>query len=257
VLDSLQNGVISRQGNMNIVKKDGQLAYSAAPGDAKTPTGITGYNTVATPRGGQYQLVLPDGSKVWLNAASSIRYPTVFNGTERQVDITGEAYFEVASLHMGNGDKKMPFIVNANGTKVQVLGTHFNVMAYDDEGSIKTTLLEGSVKITQGAQSSLLTPGHQAQVNRASGHLSESEVNTDLAVAWKDGYFYFDRDDIKTIMRQVARWYSLDIAYEGKVSEDLFSGKIERRLPLSGILHLLERGNIHYRIEMNTLTIVQ
>ena len=255
-LDSMQNGVLAQQGNTQVIKAGGQLKYSAGPnGDfAKAPAG---YNTVATPRGGQYQLILPDGSKVWLNAASSIRYPTAFTGNERQVEITGEAYFEVATLASPGTGKKVPFIVQANNMKVQVLGTHFNIMAYDDESSIQTTLLEGSVKITQGAASSLLVPGKQAQVDRTNGHITVSDANVNMVVAWKDGYFYFDKADVKAVMRQVARWYDLDIAYEGKLSDDLFAGKIERRLPLSGILHLLEQGTIHYRIQGKTLTVIQ
>ncbi len=182
-------------------------------------------------------------TRVWLNAASSLRYPTSFSGQDRKVELTGEGYFEVAK----NKDK--PFHVRVGAVEVEVLGTHFNIMAYDDEAAIQTTLLEGSVKVSYNNQTDLLKPGRQASLNRTDNKLTTGEANVQQVVAWKNGYFYFDKSDVKTIMRQVSRWYDLDIVYESTVPDMKFSGKIERSLPLSGISHLLESGQIHFRIE--------
>lgn len=243
VLDSTKNGIITNQGNVKVIKLDsGQLVYSPATSNAADSREIT-YNTISTPRAAQYQIVLSDGTKVWLNAASSLRYPTSFSGQERKVELTGEGYFEVAK----NKDK--PFHVRVGAVEVEVTGTHFNIMAYEDEASIQTTLMEGSVKVSCNGQSDLLKPGKQASLNRASSQLTTGDADVQQAVAWKNGYFYFDRSDVKTIMRQVSRWYDLDIVYEASVPDMKFSGKIERNLPLSGISHLLESGQIHFRIE--------
>jgi transmembrane sensor len=243
VLDSTKNGIITNQGNVKVIKLDsGQLAYSPVSANGTESSEIT-YNTISTPRAAQYEVVLSDGTKVWLNAASSLRYPTAFSGQERKVELTGEGYFEVAK----NKDK--PFHVRVGTVEVEVTGTHFNIMAYEDEASIQTTLLEGSVKVSANGQSDVLKPGNQASLNRGDSKLTIGDANVQQAVAWKNGYFYFDRSDVKTIMRQVSRWYDLDIVYESNVPDMKFSGKIERNLPLSGISHLLESGQIHFRIE--------
>jgi len=243
ILDSTKNGIITNQGNVKIIKLDsGQLAYSPLNANGAAASEIS-YNTITTPRAAQYEVVLSDGTKVWLNAASSLRYPTSFSGQDRKVELTGEGYFEVAK----NKDK--PFHVRVGAIEVEVLGTHFNIMAYDDEAAIQTTLLEGSVKVSYNNQTDLLKPGRQASLNRNDSKLTMSDANVQQVVAWKNGYFYFDKSDVKTIMRQVSRWYDLDIVYESSVPDMMFSGKIERSLPLSGISHLLESGQIHFRIE--------
>ena len=243
ILDSTKNGVITNQGNVKIIKLDsGQLAYSPQTSNGAVSSEIS-YNTISTPRAAQYQIQLSDGTKVWLNAASSLRYPTSFSGQDRNVELTGEGYFEVAK----NKDK--PFHVRVGAIEVEVLGTHFNIMAYEDEATIQTTLLEGSVKVSYHNQTDLLKPGRQARLNRTDNKIFTSDANVQQVVAWKNGYFYFDKSDIKTIMRQVSRWYDLNIVYESSVPDMKFSGKIERSLPLSGISHLLESGQIHFRIE--------
>jgi transmembrane sensor len=243
VLDSVKNGIIARQGNTKVIKLDsGQLAFAPEINNGTRPEEIN-YNTISTPRAAQYQLVLSDGTKVWLNAASSLRFPTNFKGDVRSVELTGEGYFEVAK------NKEKPFVVRTAGQEVKVLGTHFNIMAYDDEESIQTTLLEGLVVVSHNNHSETLKPGKQSRLNRDNNSLIVVDANTNQAVAWKNGYFYFDRSDVKSIMRQVSRWYDLDIVYESPAPDMKFSGKIERNLPLSGISHLLESGQIHFRIE--------
>lgn len=248
-LDSAGNGAIASQGNMQVIKLNGgQLAYNAVngPKDAR----MVSYNTLSTPRGGQFQIILPDGTKVWLNAASSLRYPTTFAGTEREVQLIGEAYFEVAKM---NG---MPFSVKVKDMEVQVLGTHFNVMAYQDETSIRTTLLEGAVRINHDAQLTNLHPGQQARL-RSTGEMKVlDDVDVEGIVAWKNGYFQFNRESLAGIMRQVSRWYDADIEYEGTVPERQFGGKISRNSSIDDVLKILELSNVHFRIEGKKITIL-
>jgi len=242
ILDHAGEGVLARQGNIVINKAgDGQLVYDASKSPLSTDNAVVAYNTISTPRGGNYHVILPDGSKVWLNSASSISFPTAFNGDERNVTITGEAYFEVAS----NIHKR--FNVKANGMSVQVLGTHFNVMAYDDEASVKTTLLEGSVKVISGLVSNVIKPGEQAQV--AVGKINVTTANLEEAVAWKNGYFYFKDTDIKTVMRQISRWYDVDVQYRGAVPETVFSGKMYKNVNASKVLEILSYFKVNFRIE--------
>jgi transmembrane sensor len=238
ILNDAQNGTLAQQGNANVVKlANGQLVYDKT--DAQPDKVL--YNTMTTPRGGQYKLTLPDGTDVWLNSASSITYPTSFVGNERNVSITGEAYFEVAK------DKTKPFHVNAGRQTIEVLGTHFNVMAYADEDVIKTTLLEGLVKVTGGKESGMLKPGEQSVIDK-SGDLKVSAAAVDEALAWKDGYFKFNRVNIKYIMRQLARWYDVDVVYEGKVQDDEFVGKIGRGENITEVLRILELSHVHFKI---------
>ena len=251
ILDSAHNGVLASQGGVRVIKADsGQLRYQGSS------TGTVVYNQISTPRGGQYQLVLPDGSKIWLNAASSIRFPTAFTGGQRIVSITGEAYFEIAP------DKTKPFSVRAGGVTVEVLGTHFDVMAYADEAATKTTLLEGSVRVKKGAEERLLSPGQQALaetgLNAGAGAsvLSVENVDTAQAVAWKNGLFEFDHLDLGTIMRQISRWYDVDVRYEGVDSAARFDGGISRKLDLPDVLHLLEGSGIRFKLENRTLTVI-
>lgn len=241
ILDSANNGAITRQGNVTIIKlNDGQLAYQ--PSTSSTIPTIL-YNTISTPRGGQYQVVLADGSKVWLNAASSIKFPNAFPGKDRKVEITGEAYFEVAH----NAAK--PFYVDAAEMEVKVLGTHFNVNAYADEGSIKTTLLQGSVRVSEGEKSVVIKPGEQAQLQTVSHELrTKGNVNLEKIMAWKNGFFSFDDANIKTIMKELARWYNIDVIYEGEVPPVQFSGAIGRDLTLNQVMSVLDETRIHYEL---------
>ena len=257
VLDSAHNGALTQQGNTKVTKlNSGQLAYQSGTGQ---PQGAAvQYNTIATPRGGQYQVVLPDGTKVWLNAASSLKFPTTFTGNERSVELAGEAYFEVAKnagspfkVHIITPQTAEPGESRGDnpGGEVEVLGTSFNVNAYDDETTIKTTLLEGSVKVSNGNEHSLLRPGQQAQLDRKGDLHLVPDANTEAAVAWKNGYFQFDETDIRTVMRQLARWYDVDVNYEGPVTERQFGGQMPRGVNLSEVLRILEESNIHFRID--------
>ena len=240
----------SRQGNTQVIKRsNGQLAYQVS-GSNKSPAGTTTpveYNTMTTPRGGQYQLQLPDGTKVWLNAASSITYPTLFAGGERRVEVRGEAYFEVVK------DPKMPFRVSLpeqaskqGAQEIEVLGTHFNVNGYRDEPALTITLLEGAVKI----DASVLKPGEAYSNGKV------KKVNTEEAVAWKNGYFQFEQADIRTVLRQLARWYDVEVRYEGKIPERKFGGDIQRDSNLSDVLKGLELSQVHFRLEGRILTII-
>jgi ferric-dicitrate binding protein FerR (iron transport regulator) len=247
VLDSAATGAISRQGNTLVLNFNGKLAYETG-NDAKTGAVEPAYNTVITERANQYQLTLPDGSSVWLNAASSIRFPIAFTGKDRTVEITGEAYFEIKK------NAAQPFHVKVKDMDLQVLGTHFNVNAYRDEATIKTSLLEGSVKITDEGITGMLAPGQEADIT-GKGELKIAQGNVELATAWKNGYFQFDQASLALILRQIGRWYDLDIRYEGTVPDRVFSGKLQRSLPLSAILHLLQKGDIHFKTEGRTLTV--
>ncbi len=239
-LDDVKNGKIAQQGNALVNKSaNGQLVYKtleAKPGEIV-------FNTLTTPRGGQYNLILPDGSEVWLNAASSIKYPTAFVSNERKVEISGEAYFEIAH----NAAK--PFIVSVNGMEVKVLGTHFNINAYNDEATVKTSLLEGSVSLTKAGTTVTLQPGQQAQLASGGNVKVINDVDMDEVVAWKNGSFSFNRADLQTVMRQIARWYDVDIRYEGKIPERLFGGKIDRNSNASEVLKILEESKVHFSIE--------
>jgi ferric-dicitrate binding protein FerR (iron transport regulator) len=188
-------------------------------------------------------MTLPDGTQLWLNAASSIRFPSAFTGGTRQVDITGEAYLEVAK------DASKPFIVNVNDASIQVLGTHFNVMAYNNEEALKTTLLEGSVRFSKGKEHVLLKPGQQGSLQQNGSIQLSSDVDVQSVTAWKDGMQSFNSADIQTIMRQVERWYDVDITYSGTMPAITFSGEIPRTANLSEVLKLFKASNIHFEID--------
>ncbi|MBD1384643.1 FecR domain-containing protein [Mucilaginibacter rigui] len=247
-LNSAKIGVLAKAGHMSVEKtKDGQLIYLIAPSknaDANTPIA---FNTISTPIGGQYQVILPDGTKVWLNAASSLKYPTLFKGGQRTVELTGEAYFEVTK------NAAMPFYVKVNDMQVKVLGTHFNIMAYHNEPAVKTTLLEGSVQLSSGGVSNKLKPGQQGMLKN--GQITVSDVNAEHAIAWKNGYFEFNRSGIHEIMNQLARWYDIEIAYEGNIPDDEFVGKIERSAKLSQVLNILKLSKIHFVLENKKLIV--
>jgi ferric-dicitrate binding protein FerR (iron transport regulator) len=249
VLDSAANGTISQQGNIKVLKLNGQLQYAQA--DNKTLPAEMVYNTISTPRGGQYQVILADGTKVWLNAASSLRYPASFAGATRDVEITGEAYFEVAQ------NKTIPFRVKAGGSLVQVLGTHFNINAYDDENTVSTTLLEGSVKVIKNNAVAVLTPGEQAQLDK-NGHLALlHDVNVEEVTAWKDGFFQFNYADLSSVMRQLSRWYDVDVEYKGQPDASIqFNGKLGRDLRLQQVLKVLQRSEVNFNIQGRKIIVI-
>jgi transmembrane sensor len=258
-LDTASNTILAQEGNTRVVKlNNGQLAYKdASQRDAEAPVL---YNTIRTPNGGQYEIILPDGSHAWLNAASILRFPTVFTGVERKVQLTGEAYFEVAK------NTKMPFRVYAtdeqqhdHGT-VEVLGTHFNVNAYGDEPVVKTTLLEGKVKVSVAAPGDTLgsirpvtlSPGMQSSYSNDPSRLSAiqiRQVDTDEVTAWKNGLFNFNNADIKTVMRQLARWYNVEVVYDGPLSTEKFEGEIPRNSTLAEVFKILELSAVHFKVE--------
>lgn len=257
VLDTAANGNLTQQGGVKVIKLDGRLSYNS-----KQPEAATQYNTISTPRGGQYQLELADGSKVWLNAASSLRFPTAFTGNERTVELTGEGYFEVAH------NTAMPFHVKVNDMEVEVLGTHFNINSYSDEPAIKTTLLEGSVRVVNRETANgkretakdadlavVLKPGEQAALAASHSPLTThhspftiADADVEEVIAWKNGRFIFHNADIETIMRQVARWYDVEIVYEKRTTETT-SGTLRRSSNISVLLQTLEAtGKIEFEI---------
>jgi ferric-dicitrate binding protein FerR (iron transport regulator) len=242
VLDSASNGAITKQGNVTVIKMDdGQLSYNAS---TSTSASILTYNTITTPRGGQYQVVLSDGTKVWLNAASSLRFPTAFVGNDRRVELRGEGYFEVAH------NAKKPFYVGVGEMNVQVLGTHFNINSYTDEDAIKTTLLEGSVKVTKGVNSVTIKAGEQVVVNETDNHLAIKEaVNLNDVIAWKNGFFSFRHSYIKEIVKQLSRWYNIEVYYKGDIKNQEFTGKIDRTLSLNQVLKILEKTGVRFQLE--------
>jgi transmembrane sensor len=251
MLHEAGNGKLAQEGQFAVIKtKQGELVYQFE----KQGAANNGYNTITTPKAGQYQVKLPDGTRVWLNAASSIRFPTVFQSKERVVEIVGEAYFEVVKV--SKKDKKVPFKVKAGNQLVEVLGTRFNVNSYADESTIKTTLLEGSIKLEAkgNERGVLLKPGQQAEFvegaeKRSAGIFDVKNVDTEHVIAWKEGYFRFDNIGLPELMRQLSRWYDMEVVYEGKSKEYEFVGQIERNTKLSKVLQILELGDVHFRIE--------
>ncbi|TDX00309.1 FecR family protein [Dinghuibacter silviterrae] len=247
VIDLDSGASVALQGGARLQRRGaGAWIFHPGVGDAEPV-----YNTITAPPGGQFPFVLEDGTKIWLNAASSLRFPTEFRGRSREVTLDGEAYFEVAP------NARMDFRVNARGMQVQVLGTHFNVNAYADESSIRTTLLSGSVRIVQDKTRALLQPGEQARL-QPDGTLKtvrDPDV-VDVAMAWRNGYFSFEEDDIRTVMRQISRWYDVTVHYEGAPPTAIFGGDIERDLSLVQVLKLLEKSQVHFRLQGRTLTVL-
>ncbi len=273
-LDKQADGTIAEQGKTTVRKKEnGQLEYKSGVGNRES---TVAYNMLSTPRGGQYQLLLPDGSKVWLNAASSIRYPTAFAGNERRVEVSGELYFEITK----NIEK--PFKVTiipadggGRGGEVEVLGTHFNINAYGDEQAIVTTLLEGKIKISaielvskqsggtdmdsrkpQTTNHKLLLPGEEAQINKDAAIVVRKNVDTEASVAWMKGFFDFHNAGIKSVMKQVSRWYNVDVQYAGAVPAQTFEGNLDRNIPLNELLALLNQmGKTSFTIDGRTVRV--
>jgi len=246
VLDSTGSGTVAQQGSTKIVKLDkGRLAYNAVNRSSEE----IAYNTLTTPAAGQFSVTLPDGSKVWLNNASSLRYPVAFTGKTREVELKGEGYFEIAR------NASQPFKVRVGAMLVDVLGTSFNIAAYGDESHIKTTLLTGGVRVSEGAANMLLKPGEQIQVNPEGKFSFPQEVDADGVVAWKNGLFHFERADIHTVMRMLARWYDVEVVYEGPVSTRQFGGDIQRNLNLTEVLEILQKNQVHFSLEGKKITV--
>lgn len=247
-LNDAHIGDLTHTGGVKITKaRDGQIAYDV-PEEPPAKQELT-YNLVTTPRGGQYQVILPDGSHVWLNAASSIRFPTAFSSRTRKVGITGEVYFEVAKKLDPATGKRQPFIVETNDQQVEVLGTHFNINAYNNENAIKTTLLEGSVKVSVRSSQTerILKPGQGSAV--AGNNIQITTVDTTMAIAWKNGQFQFDQAGVKDVMRQAERWYDVDVEYQGNVTGKKFVGTISRNLTASKFLNILSYTGVKFKIE--------
>lgn len=241
ILDS-SKGTVAKEGGVTVINLNGKLSYEQQDGKLEVS-----YNTISTPKGGQYQLVLVDGSKVWLNAASSLRFPTAFIGSIREVELSGEGYFEIAK------DASKPFHVKALGQNVEVLGTHFNINAYDNELYTKTTLLEGSVKVKSevGSRKSLvLKPGQQSTLRQAQGDMQLTEdADTEQAVAWKNGLMVFHNADAATILREIERWYNVDVEIKGELPKRSFYLDGSRKMKLSELLRGLEVNHIKFTID--------
>ncbi|QEH42481.1 FecR family protein [Chitinophaga sp. XS-30] len=248
VLDSIANGIVANQNGVQVFLRNGQLGYDPTG----TVSGQIAWNTISTPKGRQFRLLLPDGSKVWLNAASVIKYPTAFTGEERRVTLEGEAYFEVAR------NARMPFrVALSDATNVEVLGTSFNINAYRNEAGISTTLLEGAVKLHTRKQSQTLKPGQQAVLKRAGEQLTlVPDADIDKAMAWKNGLFNFEDASLEEVMRQLERWYDIEVTYAKGVPAIRFGGEINKQNTLQDVLLILERSNVHFRLEQGRKLVV-
>ncbi|MBO9563826.1 MAG: FecR domain-containing protein [Niastella sp.] len=246
VLKGAKNGMIGHDAGMNIYNNtDGELSYSGSvqPGNLSSDKVL--YHTLSTPRAGHFQVTLPDGTKAWLNAASSITYPLFFNKDERRVTVTGEVYFEVAHR------KVQPFTVTSRKQEITVLGTHFNLRCYDDEAGMSTTLLSGSVKVTNTANgtSGLLKPGQQANLSFTNEHINIHAVSAEDAISWKNGYFLFDNQESITVMKNISRWYDVDVEFKGDLTKERFGGTFSRSTNLSQLLKNMERiGNVRFEL---------
>jgi transmembrane sensor len=240
-----QNDQTIQDGGADIKANNNALVYETPE---TQPLAVV-YNTVATPKGGEYQVTLPDGTKVWLNAETSIKYPTAFNGPERSVELTGEAYFEVAK------NARQPFVVRSGETAIRVLGTHFNIMAYHDETFLKTTLTEGSVAMSKNGNEVLLKPGEGGIAPIGTNKIQVAATDASQDLAWKNGQFYFNRTDLTAIMKQLARWYDLEIRYAGKVPDKRFVGKISRYTNLSDVLDVLRLSGLKFSMTGKTLIV--
>ena len=244
-LDDAREGALTNQGSTRIIKlPGGKVAYNG-----HEPQAHEVYNTITTPKGGQYQIQLPDGTAVWLNAASSLRFPSAFGNGERLVELKGEGYFEVAR------DVQKPFRVQVRNAKVEVLGTRFNVNAYEEENAARTTLLQGAVKVVRGAESVLLRPGQQAGFSEGAP-LTVREADTEQAVAWKNGYFQFDGTSLPVLARQIGRWYNVEVQFTGNIPEREFAGRIAREVSLQAVVDALKASGVNCRINGRTLEIL-
>ena len=253
-LDDAAKGFVARQGNTSITKtEDGQIVYIKNIDDISGISGRSAANTIQTPKGGRYKISLPDGSKVWLNSASTLTYPTTFTNTERKVKLKGEAYFEIAR------NKSRPFRVESNNQVVEVLGTHFNINSYEDEDYIKTTLLKGSVRVilkSAKPNAQLLKPGEQSLTSNSQSGIKIQNTDTEKAIAWKNGYFKFKNTPIREIMKEIERWYDVELVYDGKLAPDEFTGYISTDVKISGVLKMLEEsGGIKFSVKGRKLKV--
>lgn len=248
VLDTAGDGSLAIQGNTKVIKlPNGEIRYERTAGNNEPIS----FNTLTVPRGSRVvTLRLEDGSRIWMNSASSLRYPTAFRGKERRVEITGEAYFEIAR------NPSMPFIVSRNQIETRVYGTEFNVNAYEDETNTSITLIEGSVEVSAEGKSTLLKPGQQARVSPQHRIQLIEDADTEAAIAWKNGYFQFTGNNIETVMRQVSRWYDVEVIYEGQIPERKFAGQMDRSNSLSSVLKILEESNVHFKTEGKKVTVM-
>lgn len=243
-LDSVQQGVVALQGGVKAKVDNGQLVYEGR-GEAEI------YNTLSTPKGRQFQVTLPDGTQVWLNNASSIRYPMMFTGNDRKVSITGEVYFEVVR------NERQPFLVDVEGrAEVKVLGTHFNINAYRNEDNIQATLLEGAIVVAASSSQVTLRPGQQARVLAGKPVTVVDNADLENVIAWKNGFFNFNGLSFEQVMRQLERWYDIEVIMEKGISDDRFGGNLSRQVPLDGILKYFDKIGIHYKLEDRKLTIL-
>jgi hypothetical protein len=250
-LDTANNGLIASAGKAQVLKKsNAQLVYDAHPSSADNREPV--YNILSTPKGGVFQVVLPDGTKVWLNSASSLKFPIEFTGNERRVSLTGEAYFEVAK----NKDK--PFFVDMNNVQVRVLGTHFNIAAYQDDNNITTTLLEGAVQVKSNNQLSAIKPGEQAVIDNNTNAISIKAANIEEVMAWKNGYFKFADEDIRSIMKKLSRWYDFDVEYHDELANVRLGGTFYRSKGINELLSYMEEvGKIHFKVEGRRIIVMK
>lgn len=244
LLDSINQGLLTKIEGVKVTKNSsGEVVYSGAAAEMQ-------YNELFNPRGGTVvSLVLSDGSKVWLNSESTLKYPIAFTDKERRVEVSGEAYFEISK------DKKRKFIVSANELTTEVFGTHFNVNTYADEAAARVTLLEGSVGVSGNTAKGMLKPGQQAAFNRGNQQLNIAAADIDKVMAWRDGLFNFEEDDIRSVMLQLSRWYNVAVRYEGEIPADRYDGLIDRKLSLSKVLAILKLAGVQYEIDGRTIKI--
>lgn len=252
-LSAAQSGIIV---NNELTYLDGTAIL-----DETLTSGASSLMAIATPKGGTYQITLPDGTKVWLNSASKLTYPSQFDTYERVVELEGEAYFEVSK-----SSKKLPFLVNTKDQIVEVLGTQFNISAYGDEPAVKTTLVEGSVKValvknvrdkskarlSKSASATILKPGQQSIVNN--GYATINEVDVSAFIGWKEGYFIFNGTELRDAMKQLGRWYDVEIIYDGIIPHTPFFGKISRDDTLAEVLAILKEGEVNFSMKKQGTT---
>lgn len=245
VLDSMGNGLVAQQNGAKAIMRNGKLVYDAQ----QSGTTEIVYNTMSTPKGRQFHVTLPDGTRVWLNASSSVRYPTVFSGKDREVDITGEVYFEIEK------DASKPFFVRVNNaTAVEVLGTSFNVNAYTNEETVNTTLIDGKVKVLSSSKAEVLLPGKQAQVQQNNIRIVNADV--DRVLAWKNGFFDFEGISVAEILRQLERWYDIEVVYPNSIPNVVLTGQVTRDVSLQGLLRGLDALGLRTKLEGRKLIIL-
>jgi transmembrane sensor len=252
VLNDIKNGSVAVQSGVQVSKVKNSVLVYQPKNDTSNPDAAIQLNTITTPRGGQYQVILADGTKAWLNAASSIKFPVAFNGPERKVEITGEVYFEVTK------NKAKPFIVSANNVNVRVLGTHFNVSAYPDDPSVITTLMEGSVRMSKGTAAALLVPGQQGIAMNNKENITLQPANIEATEAWRKGLFIFHDESIVNVMKIMARWYDVDVEYQGNIRDKEFGGSISKSNNINVLLDNMSlTGAIHYKIEGRRIIVMK